>query len=204
MKSVPIIEYPHTVSRTKYQSIQPPLNLPATIIMKLVLLLTTASFVQRARSSPVPCLNTTNITSLHARDVVDPIIDPFYTAVCRGTRLSWAMQLSSHEASQFLTPINSEFDGDLRDDLYHWGYTEVPVQGYLCDFDTTHHLETAFQDLGVDPRSERRGGSNQCFHVEHRYQDHPLPVREQFYWVNDKRYRVRLRFSLRAAQVISS
>jgi hypothetical protein len=102
------------------------------------------------------------------------------------------MQLPEYEASQFITPVISDFDGDLRDDLHHWSYTEVPVQGYLCDFDTTHHLAAAFQDLGIDPRSERRGGPNWCFHVEHQYKDHPLPVREQFYWVNDKRYRVHL------------
>ncbi|KAJ4376870.1 hypothetical protein N0V86_006306 [Didymella sp. IMI 355093] len=78
-----------------------------------------------------------------------------------------------------LTPISGPFDGDLRDALHHWGYTEIPVQGHLCDFDLTHHLSVAFRALDVDPRSAKRGGPNRCFHVEHRYTDSPAPVKEQ-------------------------
>lgn len=134
-------------------------------------------------------LNVTNASHLHLRKTLTSIND-FHTAVCRGIKLSWAMQLPSALASQFLIPINSPFDGDLRDDLHHWGYTEVSVQGYLCDFDTTHHLEVAFHELGVNPRSEKRGGPNHCFHVQHQYMDHPLPVREQGYWADGQLYRV--------------
>lgn len=150
---------------------------------------TTAALLLCATHSLPTFLNSTNPSILYSRKI--PVnIDPFYAAVCRGLRLSWAMQLPSEPASQFLTPIDSPYDGDLRDDLHHWGYTEIPVQGHLCDFDITHHLEVAFRELGVDPRSEKRGGPNRCFHVEHQYVDHPLPAREQYYWVDDKRYRV--------------
>lgn len=156
--------------------------------MLLSLLLTTASLLLCITHSLPIYPNTTNTSHLQHREAYDY----FHTAICRGIRLSWAMQLPADSASQFLTPIDSPFDGDLRDALHHWGYTETPVQGYLCDFDTTHHLETAFRALGVDPRSERRGGPNRCFHVEHQYTDHALPVREQLYWVDDERYRVSL------------
>jgi hypothetical protein len=129
-------------------------------------------------------------TSLAPRDV--PILPTLlHTTICRGLKLSWAMQLPAPSASHFLTPITSPFDGTLRDDLHHWGYTEIPVRGFLCDFDTTHHLTTAFGALGINPRSEARGGPNRCFHVQHQYVDSGVPVGRQGYWVDERRYRVR-------------
>lgn len=153
--------------------------------MTLTTLLITALFFPLPFHSHPIFLSTTD-TPLHVREVTDP----FHTAVCRGIKLSWAMQPPAPFASQFLSPIESIFDGDMRDALHHWGYTEIPVQGYLCDFDTTHHLDTAIFNLGIDPGSERRGGPNQCWHVEHPYRDHPAPVAQQGYWADGRRYRV--------------
>lgn len=121
--------------------------------MTLTTLLITALFFPLPFHSHPIFLSTTD-TPLHVREVTDP----FHTAVCRGIKLSWAMQPPAPFASQFLSPIESIFDGDMRDALHHWGYTEIPVQGYLCDFDTTHHLDTAIFNLGIDPGSERRVG----------------------------------------------
>ncbi|KAF3051891.1 hypothetical protein E8E11_011242 [Didymella keratinophila] len=130
--------------------------------MKLISALTAVSLLLRASHTLPTNLNTTNTSSLYHRDI-SANTDAFHTAVCRGMNLSWAMQLPAQDASQFFTPISSPFDGVLRDDLHHWGYTELPVQGYLCDFDLTHHLSVAFRELGVDPRSEMRNGPNKCF-----------------------------------------
>lgn len=157
--------------------------------MELVSVLTATSLLLCISHALPTYINTTHVSPLDPR-TVPANIDAFHTAVCRGIRLSWAMQLPAQAASQFLTPISSPFDGPLRDDLHHWGYTELPVQGYLCDFDLTHRLEVAFRELGVDPRSEKREGANKCFHVEHAYTDHPAPVRAQGYWVDGKRYAV--------------
>jgi hypothetical protein len=158
--------------------------------MKLIPALKAVSLLSCITHALPTHLNTTHPSPLHPRDL-PANANAFHTAVCRGLRLSWAMQLPAQPASQFLTPISSPFDGDLRDALHHWGYTEVPVQGYLCDFDLTHHLGAAFRALDIDPRSTKRGGPNRCFHVEHRYTDSPAPVKEQGYWVDGRRYRVR-------------
>lgn len=122
----------------------------------------------------------------------------FKSAVCRGLRLSKAMQLPASSAAQFLNPIDSPIDGNMfRDYLFHWGYSETDEESNLCDFDEHHHLETAFTALGWDPRSKTRGGPNECHHTKHRVSyasdvpdDKKTPIRDQVYWADDKKYRV--------------
>lgn len=144
-----------------------------------------------SHSLPHP-LNTT--TPLAPREAPPPDPPPFLTPfICRGLRLSWAMQLPAPLASSFLTPIHSPFaTSSFRDLLFHWGYSEVPVVGHLCDFEGTHGLGTAFRALGVDPRSEREGGPNRCFHVVHAYVDEGdgRAVGTQGDWVDGVRYAV--------------
>ncbi|KAF1923315.1 uncharacterized protein M421DRAFT_407167, partial [Didymella exigua CBS 183.55] len=67
-----------------------------------------------------------------------------------------------------------------------------------CDFGTDqHNLKRAFTELGIETASSVDGGPNQCFYVEHMYGAKVLmstrstpPLREQGYWVDDRRYRM--------------
>lgn len=159
--------------------------------MQILLLLTSLSLLSSTafplRANLSTNLDTTKFTPLSRRWT-----EPYGIAVCRGIRLSWAMQLPANLASQFLTPITSQFeDGNFNDALHSWGYSEGDALfERLCDFDTTHGLTTAFRALNIDPRSTERGGPNHCFHVQHQYTGSAKPVQDQVYWVGDRRYRV--------------
>jgi hypothetical protein len=122
-------------------------------------------------------------------------------AWCKGSKLSMAMIKPEAEASNFLTPIRSPWDGDMAAEFATWGYREVPnYRDELCDFGPDqHHIARAFQDLGMDTRSAGNGGPNHCHHVEHQYGptvergpngQWPHP-NDQWYTANGRRLRVR-------------
>lgn len=106
-----------------------------------------------------------------------------------------------HETCQ--TP----FEGDGREELAKWGFDDSDELSKEvekdCDFEKYHHIETAFQELGLDTKAAKDGGPNKCFKINHRdgpaikrLPDGSLPSEaNQYYDVCGKEYRVRLVFS---------
>lgn len=127
-------------------------------------------------------------------------------AACRGARLDLAMRLDREGAAKHVTPLDTQWDGDLVDAMKTWGYNDVTDSDSTvnanCDMHEGHYIEHAFQALGISPMSAGQGGPNKCYKWVHR--DGPailkppppndkLPdVVNQKYRVNGKEYRVRL------------
>ncbi|KAJ4993440.1 hypothetical protein SVAN01_00988 [Stagonosporopsis vannaccii] len=140
----------------------------------------------------------------HERDTI------WDNAVCKGEKLRRAMMLDEDDARKLLTwpHVQSEWDGDLKEELKKWGYSESDkvAGGFIdneCNFAVAHTLSTAFKDLGIDTRPAGMGGPNHCYQFKHR--DGPTvlrrpdgtlpPVGEQFYEADGKRYRITDAFS---------
>lgn len=123
--------------------------------------------------------------------------------VCRGRKLLHAMVLDENQARSMLKwpHVQSDWDGDMKEELKNWGYTEDDEDGNLdrqCDFAGYHHMTTAFQNLRIDTRSTGMGGPNRCYHFAHRdgptvlrRPDGSLPdIADQYYEVEKKKYRI--------------
>jgi hypothetical protein len=121
-------------------------------------------------------------------------------AVCRGTNLLKAMVLDEAETSQFLQwpYTESPWDGDLREALGKWGYSQEEYADKACDFEEKYHFGTALQALGIDAKPADQGGSNHCYFLQHNDgpsvrpgpDGHRLPIGEQKYTVDGKEYPV--------------
>jgi hypothetical protein len=92
--------------------------------------------------------------------------EAWWIAVCRGSRFDQATRWSSPYTDNYVQPVNSPFDGDMREDLTKWGYTQSE-NSQFCDFDTFWGLGKAFSGLGMDARSNNRYGPNRCYQVGH-------------------------------------
>jgi hypothetical protein len=121
-------------------------------------------------------------------------------AWCKGSKLSLGMMKPEPLAANFITPVRSPWDGDLRAAFAKWGFREMPGhRDDLCDFGPEQHdIARAFKDLGIETSSAREGGPNQCFHIEHRYgptvelnKEGKWPeVRDQWYRADGRKLRV--------------
>ena len=121
-------------------------------------------------------------------------------ALCKGVRLTQGMLVSEKKAAEFVTPVRSQWSGDLVQEFRTWGYRELTgARDSRCNFGPeTHELQRAFAAMGIDPRPSSEGGPNVCFHVEHVYgpavimkPDGRWPKPEQqTYKVAEKVYRV--------------
>jgi hypothetical protein len=93
------------------------------------------------------------------------------TCYCRGAKLFVAMTQNPDQAQNFITPINSPWDGTMYTELTTWGGNDVssdPTRVIRCDFSANgRDMQTAFDALGIDTRSSLAGGSNVCFTLEH-------------------------------------
>lgn len=126
-------------------------------------------------------------------------------AWCKGSKLSLGMIKPEAQAVNFVTPVRSPWDGDLRDSFAKWGYCEIPNQrNDLCDFGPEqHNIARAFRDLGIETGSKGDGGPNECFHIEHKYgptvemdkEGKWLEVKEQSYRADGRKLRVRRLYS---------
>lgn len=129
------------------------------------------------------------------------------SAVCRGEQLHRAMLLEEEDARKLLTwpHVQSEWDGDLKEELKKWGYSESDqvAGGVLdteCNFAVTYTLSSAFKDLNIDTRPAGMGGPNRCYKFSHR--DGPTVLRrsdgklphysQQYYEADGKKYRARI------------
>jgi len=93
-------------------------------------------------------------------------------AWCKGGKLLQAMIKDEAQATPFVDPVRSKWDGDLRSPFRTWGYNEVTEEyDYLCYFGPGikggHNVQRAFEELGIGIESSSKGGPNQCFHIEH-------------------------------------
>ncbi|KAF1919171.1 hypothetical protein BDU57DRAFT_443135 [Ampelomyces quisqualis] len=79
------------------------------------------------------------------------------------------MLLDEAETSQFLQwpYAESPWDGDLRDALGKWGYSQEEYADKDCDFKEKYHFGTALEALGIDSKPADQGGSNHCFYLQH-------------------------------------
>ncbi|KAH7079665.1 hypothetical protein FB567DRAFT_607027 [Paraphoma chrysanthemicola] len=98
-------------------------------------------------------------------------------AMCSGQKLFLAMANPATQTTRFIVPLHSSWYGTLFNELRAWGYKEFPMieKDYMCDFEHYENLKTAFTALKIDTRSDRQGGDNICYHVEH----NDSPIREK-------------------------
>ncbi len=124
-----------------------------------------------------------------AREAVDD--PPEYTkAVCKGGKLLQAMKLSAPDAGNYITPVDSPWDGTLVNELAEWGYAETSRNDY-CDLsDPFFGMATALDALGVNGWSVTTpGGQNQCYEIDHSLPGNKQPVEQQTYTVNGQVYK---------------
>lgn len=114
---------------------------------------------------------------------------------CRGQKLWQAMTNKKDKAVDYLTPIDTLFDGTLEEELERWGYIERNDDADdLCMFDT--YLRQPLEALDIDPKGSVFGGPNECFFFQHydpNMQDEDgflVPSYNQEYEVDGKTYRV--------------
>ncbi|KNG47995.1 hypothetical protein TW65_05336 [Stemphylium lycopersici] len=101
----------------------------------------------------------------------------------------------------FHETCQSPFEGDGREELAKWGFDDSDELSKEvekdCDFETYHHIEATFQELGLDTKAAKDGGPNKCFKINHRdgpaikrLPDGSLPSEaNQYYDVCGKEYR---------------
>src|SRR5690242_8652788 len=114
---------------------------------------------------------------------------------CRGQKLWQAMTNNKDKAVDYLTPIDTLFDGTLEEELERWGYIERNDDADdLCMFDT--YLRQPLEALDINSKGSVVGGPNECFFFQHydpNMQDEDgflVPSYNQKYEVDGKTYRV--------------
>lgn len=125
----------------------------------------------------------------------DPALKAFWQKyVCRGQKLHQASISNKEQAVQYATPIDSQFDGTLENELARWGYLEYNEDAAPnCWFSL--YIPTELKALNIDPRGSDQGGPNKCFLFQHWNRDAhdkggPVPVEEQDYFVDGKAFKV--------------
>lgn len=134
--------------------------------------------------------------------------DAWSLSIARGTKLLTGMTSSDASAAALYglpTTAESPFDGDLTSTLREWGFNDnTPAMQQLhdpeCNMNSAdgHMLARAFADLGLDTNSKAKGGTNECFQLEHfggqtilKKEDGTTPEKkEQYYEVCGTKYRV--------------
>ncbi|KAJ8106913.1 hypothetical protein OPT61_g9226 [Boeremia exigua] len=109
--------------------------------------------------------------------------------VCRGEKLTQASIRNKDTAVDFMTPVDSEFDGTMEAELKLWGYTDHKGSSLYCELD---NIAASLNSIGVDAkfRKGKRGGQNECFHIEYGAQADSVPIRDQNYEVDGTTYRM--------------
>jgi hypothetical protein len=149
------------------------MRLPLVLLLSTLLTFTTSQAVPKPHpaSSPQSLRNaeTSPLSYLHSRAV--DLSAEWEKAWCKGSKLTLGMIKPESQASSFITPVRSPWDGDLVSDFRTWGYRELPGhRDSLCDFGPDqHNLQRAFKDMDIETTSSAEGGPNKCFHVEHKY-----------------------------------
>lgn len=105
--------------------------------------------------------------------------------VCRGEKLTQASMRNKDTAVQHASPIDSEWDGTMEEELRLWGYTDYKGKSVYCEFD---NIIDNLNAIGVDGRFKSRGGENDCYNVGHRRSD-ATPLKDQTYEVDGKTYK---------------
>jgi hypothetical protein len=130
-------------------------------------------------------LNITTTGSLSAFDFDGPVTavdgdDAWARSINRGAKLLQGMKMGDKEAGQLYglgDSAESPYDGDLHDVLGLWGYRDnaagmKEAADKDCDMDSSsmldgHRLKKTFDELGMGTKSKNKGGSNECFQIEH-------------------------------------
>ncbi|KAF3045874.1 hypothetical protein E8E12_002891 [Didymella heteroderae] len=133
--------------------------------------------------------------SLAAEDLVSATDknDTWYKCVCRGDKLTEGCKVDKDEATQFVTPIDTQWKGTMEAELDEWGYHDQSAASY-CSF---HDIEDALNALKISPLSKTEGGENYCYYLRHSLKpgmngsdDKDVPLKDQTYTVNKKTYRM--------------
>jgi hypothetical protein len=157
------------------------------------------TFLSVVTSSAIPSPSAVH-SAHHLRARAVDVLAEWEKAWCKGGKLSQAMIKSEDQATAYVTPVRSQWDGDLISEFRTWGYREIENhRSELCDFGPDqHNLKRAFTQLGIETASAADGGPNVCYYVEHKYGptvqllhngQWPDPD-QQYYMVGDKQYRV--------------
>lgn len=110
--------------------------------------------------------------------------------VCRGEKLTQASVRNKDTATNYVTGIDSRFDGSMETELETWDYTEHKGKSLYCELD---NIAATLNSIGIDAkfRKGNNNGQNECFHVEHRRTNGGgLNIRDQTYEAAGRTYRV--------------
>ncbi|KAI4645726.1 hypothetical protein J4E93_005304 [Alternaria ventricosa] len=114
----------------------------------------------------------------------------WHAAKCKGGKLLLGTTQNAPEAARFVNPINSPWDGEMRDDLAKWGWKDgVTDPDTECNM---NFLRRILSYLGTTTGSHLYGGPNYCFSVKHCDSDrmekdengNMYPRKEQYYDVD--------------------
>ncbi|KAI4949426.1 hypothetical protein J4E91_005165, partial [Alternaria rosae] len=119
----------------------------------------------------------------------------WHAAECNGVKMLFGTTQNAPEAARFVIPINSPWNGEMRNELATWGWND-----WVADPDTecnADFLKTVLQNLGTTTGSHLYGGPNYCFSVKHCDSDaierdehgNLPPKNDQYYDVNGRLYR---------------
>lgn len=96
---------------------------------------------------------------------------------------SWYWKTDPHHNDPNVQTVQSPYDGDMKELFRHWGYKEPSEEKQLinidkdCDFEGSHKLKRAFDDLGIGTKSKLQGGPNVCLQIDHA--DGPAVLRDE-------------------------
>ena len=115
--------------------------------------------------------------------------------VCRGEKLTQACMRNKDTAINFVTAIDSGWDGTMETELKLWGYTDYNGKSMYCELD---NIADSLNLIGVDAKFRKRNnnGQNECFNIGHTRQGDSTPIKDQTYQVEGKTYRVSRRLKL--------
>lgn len=138
-------------------------------------------------------------------DLASPSEWSHYTQ--KGGQLICALLATDREAGQMSPSLNagrnppsvaSEFKGTLEQDfrLWYWYPTRNEGRARLlaekqCDLDDHGEMREVMRGLGLNGKPVAKGGDNACFRMEHWDSEVWRGVKDQWYWVGDRKYRVR-------------
>lgn len=111
------------------------------------------------------------------------------TCKCRGEKITQASLQDKEIAKNFVSPIDSPWEGTMEEELKLWGYMQPKGATVYCDFSST---EKEFSAMGIDTKFKERTkeGKNRCYQAHHSRGGPRGKVREQTYEVKKKTYRV--------------
>jgi hypothetical protein len=102
--------------------------------------------------------------------------------LCRGQKLTQVSKLDKDKAEAIALPIGTQWSGNLEAERKQWGYFDSEDPD--CDFEGSYYdITRALEALGVE--------DGDCFRTQHYDPEKETEIKDQWYKVGEKNYRVR-------------